>query len=82
MKRLDKLTECALLAIDDPVLLEFGVELFLLDTLVLGEEVAWANKVFQIFWRNTVLNLQALNFRLDDDIVSYDSSHASRSIKG
>ena len=46
IKRLDGLTVCALLAIDDPILLEIGVELFLLDTLVLSEEVTQPDEVF------------------------------------
>ena len=74
------LTEGTLLAIHRSVFLHLGVELQLFDTLVLGQEVAWPDEVFKIIRGHTVLELESFDFRLNDHVVSDDSSHASRSI--
>ena len=75
------LTESALLSVEDAVLLDFRVKLQLFDTLVLGEEAAWTNKVFQVFLSHTMLELQTFDLRLDDWEVSNDSTHAFWSVQ-
>ena len=74
------LTEGTLLAIHRSVFLHLGVELQLFDTLVLGQEAAWANKVLKVIRGDSVLKLEPLNLRLDDHVVGNDSPHTSGSI--
>lgn len=73
------LREGALLAVHGPLLLELGIQFSLLDALVLGEEAARPNEVLQVIGCHAVLQLQTLDLRLDDHVVSDDAAHPCRS---
>ena len=75
------LTEGSALPVEGSVLLDFGIKFELLDAFVLREEVARSDEVFKILFRHTVRDLKSLDLRLHDDVVSDDSSHASRSVR-